>query len=79
MDEFKDAIILFADNTSCSRYKNKKLKELNMPICRLIATNASSRGRNLDEENFYGLKNNINISINSKITLRKIFGPTKDL
>jgi hypothetical protein len=68
-DDFKDAIRLFCDNSACMQYNHDKLRELNSPICRLSAENYPAVARNLNEENFYGLTNTVNISINSKVTL----------
>jgi ATP-dependent DNA helicase PIF1 len=40
-----------------------------MPICKIKAINNSIRLRVLDEDNFYGLLNILNLCINAKITL----------
>ncbi|RNA42465.1 hypothetical protein BpHYR1_020045 [Brachionus plicatilis] len=57
LDEFVEAIRLFPDNSTCNKYNNPKLKDLNMPICRLTAENNQWISRNLSEEHFYGLSN----------------------
>ena len=69
LEEFDDAIRLFPDNASCANYNNQKLKQLKNPICKLTASNSSSYARNLDDENFFGLKNQIFLWIGAKINL----------
>lgn len=79
LDEFVDALRLFPDNSTCNKYNHAKLKDLNMPICRLTAENNPSIARNLSEDNFYGLNNVINLAINSKVTLSPNFWASKGL
>jgi hypothetical protein len=79
LEEFKDAIRLFPDNYTCNQYNNDKLKELKMPICKIRAINKPESAKYYDEENFFGLKNVINLSINAKITLTSNLWTSKGL
>ena len=63
---------MFPDNASCNKYIGDNLKNLGMPICKINATNNPTRGKNYSEDQFFGLKNFISISINAKITLTSI-------
>jgi hypothetical protein len=69
LENFKDAIRLFPENSSCMKYNHEKLKELKMPICQLKSINTPVSANRYDEDNFFGLKNVVNLAINSKITL----------
>jgi hypothetical protein len=79
LEEFKDAIRLFLDNATCNQYNNDKLKQLKMPICKIQAINKPESARNYDEENFFGLRNVINLAINAKITLTSNLWTSKGL
>jgi hypothetical protein len=69
LEQFKDAIRLFPENSSCMKYNHEKLKQLKMPICQCKSINNPSSASRYDEDNFFGLKNVVNLSINAKITL----------
>ncbi|CAF0925416.1 unnamed protein product, partial [Brachionus calyciflorus] len=69
LSNFKEAIRLFTDKASCNKFNNSKLKEIGNPICTLYAENTNSVARQMDEDNFYGLKNTINLAIGARITL----------
>ena len=68
-EEFKDALRLFPDNQSCNEYNFQKLKNICNPITRLEAVNHPKRIRNVNEENFSGLTNNIFLCIGARIML----------
>jgi ATP-dependent exoDNAse (exonuclease V) alpha subunit len=60
---------LFLDNESVKNKNKEALTELKMPIVPIIAKNTPSSARNVDDENFYGLTNDLFLCINSKIVL----------
>lgn len=69
LEEFKDAIRLFPDRASCSKYNNEKLKLLKMPIFKCHAKNTPSYARSHDDDKYRGLENVINLAVNARITL----------
>ena len=66
---FKGALRLFPDNESCNRYNKEKLRELEMPIAKMIAINTPPSAKDMKEDNFNGLRNEIFVSINAKVIL----------
>ena len=68
-EEFKDAIRLFPDRASCSKFNNDKLRQLKMPIFKSSAKNTPAYARSHDDNNYRGLENMLNLAVNSKITL----------
>lgn len=69
MEAFKDALHLFPDNRSCNLYNLHKLKQIDMPIAKLLAINNPSRARNFDSETFSGIENIVVLSVGAKVVL----------
>ena len=78
-EQFKDAVRLFPDNKSCSKYNCEKLRQLEKPICQFNATNLPSRGKNYGEDNFFGLKIKYRCASMLKFCLPLIYGQTRGL
>jgi ATP-dependent DNA helicase PIF1 len=68
-EEFKEAIRLFPDRASCSKFNNEKLKQLKMPIFKTSAKNTPFYARSHDDDKYRGLENMLNLAVNARITL----------
>jgi ATP-dependent DNA helicase PIF1 len=69
LPEFQEAIRLFPDNHSCNQFNTDKLNEIKKPITKFVASNHPQRAKQLSDDNFSGLKNQLFFCKDSKITL----------